>query len=79
MQPATLLRKGTTYAMNEVDGKMKQMEKYKKLMEKTKGDPKLLLEELEKDPELQKELMDAALFPYNKMAEEGLKNKKEME
>ena len=38
-----------------------------------------MIEELKNDPELQKELMDAALFPYNKMAEEALEQQKELE
>ncbi len=72
MQPDKLMKMGTSYAIKEFEEKQARMIKYQNLMIKTKGDPNLLLEELKNDPELQKELMEAALFPYNKMAEEAL-------
>ena len=55
------------------------MIKYQELLVKTGGDPALLLEEIEKDPELQKELMEAAVFPYNKIYEETKKQSEELE
>lgn len=79
MQPEHLAHMGTSYALKELHEKQERMIKYQNLMIKTKGDPNLLLEELKHDPELQKELMEAALFPYNKMAEEVLEEKRRLE
>jgi hypothetical protein len=72
LQPDHIAHIGTDLALKEIHQKQERMLKYQNLMIKTKGDPNLLLEELKDDPELQKELMEAALFPYNKMAEELL-------